>query len=403
MDNHQDLELTFSINGNPDPLIEFFKDDLKIKSTDKRVIFSKKESGIFFIQIKDLKSSDAGIYKIFCKNICGESKISIDLKVKSAPTFVKNFKNTIDCIEGTKLELNAVIGSSVYPNAQFQWSINDEIFNEADSKEIVVVKDQFSSTLIIENVSLLFDSFRIKLKSFNEIGSCESVTKIEVSSLPKFIKQLDDNQPLLNHPFEWEFVIDSFPEAKLKLLKNDKEWNLLKENRIKITQEIKTINERKIYFYKLQFSNMLADDIALYQVIAFNKSGEARSSAKLDVVGSPCFVRKPNDTSVTLSKPIKIDCEIAGIPIPNITWFKDGQPLIENERVKIENKLKTTFILCFKNCIKEDAGLYTIKLENQSGTAEENFNLSVQSNVLEIYQNIKYIKFILSLLILRCT
>lgn len=383
-EEHKSLDLCFLVSGKPEPNVEYYKDEVKFKPTEKRVLLIKKEAGVFRLEMSDMKPLDGGIYKLECKNSSGEAKFIIDLKIKSAPSFVKTFKNSVECVEGTKLELIGAIGSSVYPNPEFEWLKNGEAIDESNLKEIVIFKEQFISTLVIENVPLSIDGTKFKLKSFNEFGSCETETRIDVLTIPKFEQPLSDNQPLLNQSFEWEFTIDSNPEPKLKLLKNDKEWNLSKETRIKLAREMETKKDRKIYKYKLQFANMTADDIAAYQIEASNKAGEARSNAKLVVIGAPCFIRKPADTSVTLNKPIKIDCEIAGIPIPNIAWFKDGQSLVENDRVKIENKLKTTFILTFKNCLKEDAGVYTVKLDNESGIAEAFFTLTVQRNLLNL-------------------
>ncbi len=70
-----------------------------------------------------------------------------------------------------------------------------------------------------------------------------------------------------------------------------------------------------------------------------------------------------------LGKPLKIELEIYGIPLPEITWFKDNEVLLENERVKIEAKHKGTFFLSFQTCENIDCGTYTVKLHNESGDA----------------------------------
>lgn len=375
-EEQKSLELGFSIIGKPEPTVEHFKDDVKFKPTEKRVLLSKKELGVYQLDLGNLKASDGGIYKIFAKNSCGETQYLIDLKIKSAPNFVKTLKNTIEVLEGTKLELTGTIAPGVYPNPEFQWLKNGEPIDEAVEKNIVILKDNSSSTLIIEVVVLSLDTTKFKLKCFNDFGSCETETRVDILCVPKFEVPLSDCQPLLNQPFDWEFAIDSSPEPKIKILKNDKEWTMPKEN--KIQKEMEQKGDRKLFKYKIQFNKMVADDIATYQVEASNKAGDAKSKAQLVVIGAPCFIRKPPDTSVSLNKPIKIDCEIAGIPLPTVTWLKDGEQLVESDRVKIENKLKTTYILNIKNCLKEDAGIYTIKLQNETGTAEASFNLTIQ-------------------------
>jgi hypothetical protein len=335
------------------------------------------------LNFPELKVTDAGIYKINAKNSIGEASYLVNLKIKSIPKILKALKNKIECVENSKLELSCIL-SPVYPQPEYQWFRNDEEILESESSNIVVLKDNYSTTLLIENVDILLDLSKFKLKATNELGSCETETSIEVFVIPKFSVPLNDIQPQLNNPFDWLFEIDSHPEPKLKLYKNDKEINLSRETRIKLNKEFEARNERKIYKYNFNFANILADDLGTYRIEATNKVGESKTQAQITVIGSPCFIKKPLDTSIVLNKPAKIECEIAGIPNPDFIWLKNGEPIINDDRVKIEIKNKTTYILNIKNCIKEDNALYTVKISNSIGTAEESFNLSIQGKRLYI-------------------
>lgn len=378
-EENKSIELNFEVNGKPEPQVEYFKDDVKFKPSEKRITLVKKDK-IFKFSIPDLKASDAGVYKINCKNSCGEKFYLINLIIKSAPKFVKTFKNKIESLENNKLELIASIVPGVYPCPEFKWFRNEELIDEANLKNMVILRDTNTITLLVESLDLTFDSSKFKLVCRNELGACETETSVDVLAAPKFVLALNDSQPILNEPFEWNFEIDSNPEPKLKIIKNDKELGL-KDKRVSLEKETETRSDRKVHKYKIKFNNIVADDLGLYKIDAVNKGGEASIKANLTVKGSPCFIRKPVDTSVVLNKPIKIECEISGIPNPDIIWLKNGEPLAENDRVKIENKLKTIYRLNIKTCIKEDAGTYTVKLSNDSGDAEASFNLSIQGNL----------------------
>ena len=91
----------------------------------------------------------------------------------------------------------------------------------------------------------------------------------------------------------------------------------------------------------------------------------------------PSFIKKPVDTTVVLGKPLKIECEVSGIPLPEITWLKDNEPLIEDDRISVESKAKGLFFLNFKICEKIDCGTYTVKLHNESGDIDANFILTI--------------------------
>ena len=379
-DEGKSLEFDFDVSGKPQPALEYFKDDVKFKPTEKRVTLVKRENGCK-LSIPEIKSTDAGIYIVNAKNSCGEKPYAIYLRIKSAPKFVKTLKNKIEAIENTKLELNTSLVPGVYPDPIFKWFKNDEYLDELQAINYLIVKDGNGSTLIIENLDFSQDQVKFKLVCSNELGQCETETMIDVLGVPKFNMPLNDCQPLLNQPFEWPFEVDSNPEPKLKLFKSDREVTIGKDNRIKLNKGAETMEFRKIYKYKLIFTNVLAEDLGTYRIEVSNKAGEANSQGQMTVKGTACFIKKPVDTAVVLGKPIKIECEIAGIPLPELVWLKDGGQIVENDRIKIENKLKTIYWINLKTCSKEDSGLYTIKIANDSGSAEATYNMSIQSKI----------------------
>lgn len=367
------IEALFEITGKPDPTVEYFKDETKFKPTEKRVTLSKTDK-IYKLTIPDVKVADAGVYKISAKNPAGQISLNITLKIKSAPKLVKSLKNKIEVIEDSKLDLVTSIAPGVYPDPEFKWFKNDEELIESEG--VVVLKDGFSNTVLIDNVQMNNNGDKYKFRCENELGSCESEAVLDVFSKPKFLLDLVNCEPDLNQAFELPFEVDCNPEPKIKVIKNDKEVRF--DKRLQLIKELEERNFRKIYKYKLVFASAVADDTGLYKVEVVNKVGDAKSQAQLTVKGSACFIRKPADVSVVLNKPVKVECEISGIPTPDCVWFKDGQKVVQNDRVKIDSKAKSVYSLNIKNCVKEDAGVYTVKISNNCGSAEETFKIGIQ-------------------------
>ena len=375
------VDLEFKLEGKPEPTVSYYKDDAIFKASEKRVLLTKKENNTYKFTIPELKTNDAGIYKINAKNTSAVSSFLIELKIKAAPKLVKILKNKMECVENSKVELTCSVAPGIYPAPEFKWFRNDEeLVDENEQSMFVILKDDKANTLLIDKVTLGLDANKFKFVSSNELGSCETETLLEVSSLPKFNIDIVDAEPYLMQAFEWNFEVDANPEPKsLKILRNDKEINLSRENRIRLTSSSEIKNERRVTSYKLAFEKTLAEDLGFYKIEAANKAGQALTQAQLTVKGGPCFIRKPVDTSFVVNKPVKVEFEISGIPDPEVVWLKNGEPFAENERVKIDNKVKTSFTFSIKTCSKEDAGVYTIKLTNENGKAEESFNLSLQS------------------------
>ena len=76
------------------------------------------------------------------------------------------------------------------------------------------------------------------------------------------------------------------------------------------------------FSYGIKFKNVEASDAGLYKIVASNKCGSATSNeCALVITGGACIIRKPNDqVFVVEKKTIKIDFEVAGIPLPDVQW-----------------------------------------------------------------------------------
>jgi len=388
-----ELVLEFKVDGKPVPVVSLYRDDTLIKSSEKRVTLTKKDENVYVFSICDLKSADGGVYKIQAKNSLSTASFLVDLKIRAAPKLVKVLKDKIELIEGIKSELICSVGSGVYPVPDCKWFINDEVISLNDlSKFVQLQDDKAGNSLVIERPELWMDGAKFRFECSNELGSVETTTSVEVITAPVFTVNISSAEPYLSQPFEWNFSLDANPEVKLKVFRNDKELNLQRESRIVLTSVSEMKEGRRVTDYKLAFDKTTGEDLGLYRIEAANKAGSAVTQADLIVKGGPCFIRKPSDGSFLIGKPVKVEFEISGIPDPDIVWLKDGEAFVvpSGDRVKIENRGKTIYLLNIKTCAKEDFGVYTVKLSNENGQAEETFTLSLQSkNIYLIFDKQK--------------
>lgn len=83
---------------------------------------------------------------------------------------------------------------------------------------------------------------------------------------------------------------------------------------------------------------------------------------------------KTKDYIVTLGKPLRINCEASGTPLPSITWLKNGLPVTGKENIQLKNN---DFTLNLMYSLQEDAAVYTCIATNDAGSIEQKFNVSV--------------------------
>lgn len=80
------------------------------------------------------------------------------------------------------------------------------------------------------------------------------------------------------------------------------------------------------------------------------------------------------EISALINSIIKLECETRGLPMPAITWYKDGQPVIANSQALYIDKGQ---FLHIPRAQISDSATYTCHATNVAGTAEKSFHVDV--------------------------
>ncbi|XP_072133746.1 uncharacterized protein [Mobula birostris] len=128
---------------------------------------------------------------------------------------------------------------------------------------------------------------------------------------------------------------------------------------------------------KLTFAHIQEEDSGIY---TFEADG-GRTEASLFVEDPPEFDQDVLDQLGM--KPILVKAgQTAAVKVPfkgklpmKVSWYKDGDELFSDNRIKIDNAGNFTRLSIF-NCNRKDSGILTAKLKNESGIANTN-NISL--------------------------
>ena len=101
----------------------------------------------------------------------------------------------------------------------------------------------------------------------------------------------------------------------------------------------------------------------LYKCTATSKVGSAAHSAKLKVRGAP-YVRPMDPIKVVAGDSMFVTCPVAGYPITNIVWERDGRQLPINDRQRV---FKNGTVIIEDVQRNEDAATYTCIARNEEG------------------------------------
>lgn len=77
------------------------------------------------------------------------------------------------------------------------------------------------------------------------------------------------------------------------------------------------------------------------------------------------------DIEVTENDTLLLEVEVYAVPEPKIVWFKDGQEVRSDARIKIQRDSQRleTYNLTLNLIKREEAGVYEMKASNTLGTA----------------------------------
>uniref|UniRef100_A0A8D3AIS3 Neuregulin 2a n=1 Tax=Scophthalmus maximus TaxID=52904 RepID=A0A8D3AIS3_SCOMX len=97
-----------------------------------------------------------------------------------------------------------------------------------------------------------------------------------------------------------------------------------------------------------------------------------------DCAAAPKLKPMRNPIIVDEGKRLTVKCEATGNPLPTYRWFKDGNELKKNKKVKIKNSQKNSKVQISKAKL-EDSGNYTCVVENPLGKDNSTGTVNVQS------------------------
>lgn len=96
----------------------------------------------------------------------------------------------------------------------------------------------------------------------------------------------------------------------------------------------------------------------------------------LDHILGPCIVNGSQpfvfrclyDISTPLEETVRLVCQVIGQPVPDITWYKDGEEIVENKNLEVFFEPNNICILVIKKVSTKDLGVYTCEAKNEHGT-----------------------------------
>ncbi|XP_076057989.1 roundabout homolog 2-like [Oratosquilla oratoria] len=125
----------------------------------------------------------------------------------------------------------------------------------------------------------------------------------------------------------------------------------------------------------LVIHEVLQTDEGEYVCVASNAAGERKSSsAILDVMVAPFWVRAPREVVGVSGTVVELGCRAGGDPTPTVTWHRVGGRMpVARAAVMTDRGLR------FTPAHPEDEGVYACEASNRAGTITANATLRIHS------------------------
>ncbi|KAI1289798.1 Hemicentin-2 [Halotydeus destructor] len=304
------------------------------------------------ITIEKLVASDAGNYTCQARNRAGQDSITVRLRVKHTPKWMKE---PADMISAIGKDVTVECRASGSPSPAINWfklnhDANQQI-SQGEQLKIQSVKqeDVGNYECVADNGvdEPLKKRFKLSVNVDGRLVSVISKSRRSIVEAPEILKQ--SSFPEL--PQDSKFLLTcslnkgSSP-VKFSWMKNG---SPLSSTTIKIKYD-PDMSLTTIFIEKLKSS-----DAGNYTCKAENSAGRDSHTVQLRIKQTPKWLKEPVDVTTGIGRDVSVECSASGSPTPVVTWFRLNQP---KQKLVGGNHLRLNHIS------SADAGLYECVADN---------------------------------------
>ncbi|KAG7203298.1 hypothetical protein KM043_010391 [Ampulex compressa] len=347
--------MTVQVEATPAPEVTWYKDG-KLVQANERISILKEQNDTYKLVINKTRLDDAGSYSIVARNEINQTTEIWKMNIKSPPKMKKKLGEPQVVNEGDTLTLYVEIESELQPTVK--WFKNGNLMSQNSRVKMLREGNKY----ILKVTGIVGDDGAVyKVEATTDDGVVTDQTRIRVRGLPRFKVKMSDitaNEGATDIEFVVE--IDGFPTPSVHWFLGDVE---ITEKRTEYTRIEEGDN------CKLIMKEVKTEMKGKYTCKVKNEFGETESSSNLTVNTRPKLLKKLADQRVKEGDTMKLIFEVSGTPDPEVKWYKDGQEVTADARIKItrDSKRKESYDLTVTLIKGSDGGVYEVRAENELG------------------------------------
>ncbi|XP_055589407.1 protein sax-3 [Uranotaenia lowii] len=344
--------------GVPEPTVMWRKNGQKldVESTKRiRIV----DGGNLAIQ--DVRQTDEGQYQCMAKNLVGtrESAMAF-LKVHVKPYLIRGpHDSTI--VEGQSVTFQCRVGGDPMPDVLWRRSASG---GNMPLDRVHILEDR---SLRLENV-VPDDEGEYSCEADNAVGAISATGTLTVNSPPHLIIRPVPQVVEAPHDASFECKSEGRPKPTTFWSIEGNRSLIFPGNKLDRFETSRTLEGLTV----LTILQTTKQDNGLVVVCSsVNSVGSVSVRARLTVASQddrppPIIILGPSNQTLPMKSVVALPCKAVGNPVPIISWYLDGNPVMNSDRINTtENGT-----LVIQNLDKStDQGLYTCVASSRSGKA----------------------------------
>ncbi|KAK3921146.1 Titin, partial [Frankliniella fusca] len=394
------VQLECRVEGNPKPQITWFRETAIIKpSPDFQMFYD--EDNVATLIIREVFPEDAGFFTCVAKNSVGFASSTTELYIEAplsdhgsditAPSrkSMSRESSLADILEGIpptfsrKPKAKCVpVGEDVdlecrlvaIPEPEVTWLFNGKELTTEKNVTVATDSDMHSYSSIV-HISKIRQTqegtYTVVARNREGEASMTITVKVQTGDKegPQILEPLRSVTIREGDSAVLSTQIVGNPKPKITWYKDGKAAPKL---------PTKTDGDT----YTLTLIQPKATDSAQYTVKAVNEMGKCETTATLTVEElprpeAPLFIERFQEQKVKENSTIKLVAKVTGNPTPQITWFRNNEPLLPSNRIKEKFDGSVVTLEITGADSELDAGDYKCLASNPSGKASHGARVTV--------------------------
>jgi hypothetical protein len=362
-----------TLKAGEEPSFTWFKGGQEFDPDDRFKVLFKDEEDTLALVFQHINPEDAGLYtcvantsggKIACSaELTVEGSVSQLLKKPEKPGILSPLTGAESSPGGSAMLELKMKG---YPRPNIRWTKDGKPL-EATDRHKFVYPDTETVALLITKVCG-DDVGAYKAVIHNDLGEATTEAKLVLAGSPQFKEPVTDVKCGVDEPYKIVAKVTGAPD--LTWYKDG--VPIPEDPRIKVVK-------KDAETFELNFTKTAVEDNGNWAVIARNQHGEMSQFFQFAAQMLPKFEAKLQDAEANESKQVVMKCKIACTPRPTIQWFKNGQEITKDPRVKCYVDPTGNECLTINSASRGMAGEYEIKATNEMGVVNCKCNLKVNT------------------------